>query len=87
MTILEHLDAWARLADAFELADETHRCFPGPRATTLASRSTRFDNARQCVDEKAGRRHLKLSAAEAMVFVRGVWHVSMRAVALDSYMR
>jgi hypothetical protein len=71
MTILEHLDARARLADAFEPADETHRGFPGPRAATSASRSTRSDDARQCVNDKAGRRHLKLGAAEAMVSVRG----------------
>jgi hypothetical protein len=71
MTILEHLDARARLADAFEPADETHRGFPGPTAATPTSRSTRFDNARQCVHDKAGRRHLKFSAAEAMVPVRG----------------
>jgi hypothetical protein len=70
MTTLEHLDARARLADAFELADETHRGFPGPPAATSTSRSTRFDNARQCVNDKAGRRHLELTAAEAMVSVR-----------------
>jgi len=54
MTILEHLDAWARLADAFELADETLLGFPGPTAATSTSRSTRFDNAHQCVNDKAG---------------------------------
>jgi hypothetical protein len=72
MAILEHLDAWARPADASELADEALRRFPGPPAATSTSRSTWFGNARQHVNDKAGRRHLKLSAAEAMVSVRGV---------------
>ncbi len=71
MTILEHFDAQARLADAFEPADESHRGFPGPPAATSTSQSTRFDNARQCVNDRAGRRHLKLSVAEAMASVRG----------------
>ena len=71
MAILEHLDARTRFAGAFEPAHETHRGFPGPSTAASTSRSNRFDNARQCVDDKAGRRHLKLSAAAAMVSVRG----------------
>jgi hypothetical protein len=86
MAILEHLDAGPGSPTPSKLADETHRGFPGPPAATSRSRSTRFDNALQYVNDKAGRRHLKLSAAEAMVSVRGVWHVSMLAVALDPYM-
>jgi hypothetical protein len=87
MAILEHLDARARLAGAFEPAHETHRGFPGPPAAASTSRSTRFDNARQCVNDRAGRRHLKPGATEMMASVRGVRNVSILAVALDPYTR
>jgi hypothetical protein len=70
MTILEHRDARARLVDAFEPADKTLCGFPGPSAATSTSQSTRFDNARQCVNDRAGRRDPKLGAAEAMASVR-----------------
>ena len=56
MTILGYLDARARLADAFELDYETHYSFPEPPAATLMPRSTRFDNALQCVNDVSGRR-------------------------------
>jgi hypothetical protein len=87
MAILEHLDARTRLAGAFEPAHETHRGFPGPPAAASTSRSTRFDNARQCVNDRAGRRHLKPGAAEMMASVRGVRNVSILAVVLDPYAR
>jgi hypothetical protein len=70
MTILEHRDARARLDDAFEPADKTHFGFPGPPAATSTSQSARFDNAGLCVNDRAGRRHPKLGAAEAMISVR-----------------
>jgi hypothetical protein len=79
MTILEHLDARARRADAFELADETHCGFPGPPAATSTSRSTRLDGVHQCVNDKAG-------AGGPRRPSRGGWNVSMPAVALDLYM-
>jgi hypothetical protein len=87
MAILEHLDARARLAGAFEPAHEPDRGFPGPLAAASTSRSTRFDNARQCVKDGVGRRHRKPGAAEMMASVRGVRNVSILAVALDPYTR
>jgi hypothetical protein len=87
MTLLEHLDAQARLAGAFEPAHETHCGIPEPPAAASTLRSTRFDNARQCVNDRAGRRHLKPGAAEMMASVRGVRNVSILAVALDPYTR
>jgi hypothetical protein len=85
MAILEHLDAGARLAGAFEPAHEAHRGFPGPPAAASTSRLTRFDNARQCVNDRTGRRLLKPGAAEMMASVRGVRNVSILAVAHDPY--